>query len=82
MSTDIQHLGREDSDGAVIRGKCLVNLGHLPTDAGKPLYQLHFKSHFGEIQSGLNSRDAASDDKYVFSHNLAPVSNQRSLIKS
>jgi hypothetical protein len=73
MSTDIQHLGREDSDGAIIRGKGLVQLGHLPPDAGKPLNQFHKKSHFGEIQRGLNSRYAASDDKYFFAHNPAPI---------
>jgi hypothetical protein len=73
MSTDIQHLGREDSDGAIIRGKGLVQLGHLPADAGKPLNQFHLESHFSEIQRGLHSRYAASDDKYFFAHNPAPV---------
>ena len=75
MSTDIQHLGREDSDGAIIRGKGLVQLGHLPPDAGKPLHQFHMESHFGEIQRGLNSRYAASDDKYFSAHNFSPVLN-------
>jgi hypothetical protein len=73
MSTDIQHLWREDSDGAIIRGKGLIQLGHLPADAGKPLNQFHLESHFSEIQRGLNSRYAASDDKYFFAHNPAPV---------
>jgi hypothetical protein len=76
MSTDIQHLGREDSDGAVIRGKGFVQLGHLAPDTGKPFYQLHLESHFGKIQRGLDSRDAASYHEYLFAHNLAPVMNE------
>ena len=34
MSTDIQHLGRKDSDGTVIGWKGLVQLGHLAADTG------------------------------------------------
>ncbi len=38
MPTGIQQLRRQNSDGAVIGGKGLVQLGHLAADARKPLH--------------------------------------------
>jgi hypothetical protein len=69
MSTDIHQLGRENSQRAVIGGKGLVQLGHLPADAGQAFHHKSLKPHFRKIQRGLNPRNAASDDKDVSTHN-------------
>jgi hypothetical protein len=69
MSTDIHQLGREDSQRAVIGGKGLVQLGHFAADAGQTFHHERFEPHFRKIQRGLNSRNAASDDKDVSTHN-------------
>ena len=50
MSTDIQHFRREDSDGAVVGGKCLVQLSHFPADTRQPLDKIHLETHFRQIQ--------------------------------
>jgi hypothetical protein len=36
MPTGIQQLGRENSDGAIVRGKGLVQLRHLAANAAMP----------------------------------------------
>jgi hypothetical protein len=61
MPTGIKQLGRENSDGAIVGGKRLVQLGHLAPDAGKTLHKLHLEAHFGQIQSGLYPGDSTAD---------------------
>jgi len=46
MPTGIQQLRRQNSDGAVIGRKGLVQLGHLATDARKLLHQVDLDTHF------------------------------------
>ena len=62
MSTDIQHLGRQDSDGTVVGGKGLVQLRHFPADAGQFFHQVDPNAHFGKVQRCLDAGDAAADD--------------------
>jgi hypothetical protein len=66
MSTDIQHFGRQNSDGAIVSGKGLVQLRHNPTDAGSALHQMDLDAHVAQIQCGLNASNAATDDENVF----------------
>jgi hypothetical protein len=69
MSTDIQHLGREYSDGTVIGWECLVQLGHLAADAWQFLHQVDLDPHIGKIQGRLHTSNASPDNEYVFAHN-------------
>jgi hypothetical protein len=70
MSTDIHQLGRENSQRAVIGGKGLIQLGHLPADARQAFHHVGRKPHFRKIQGGLNSRNAASYYKDISAHIL------------
>jgi hypothetical protein len=69
MSTDIQQLGRENSDGAIVGRKSFVQLGHLSADAGELLNHVHLDSHLGQIQGGLYAGDPSTDDQNVVAHN-------------
>ena len=44
VTVDLDHLGCEYSGGAVIGGKGLVKLCHLPTDGWKPLNQIYLEA--------------------------------------
>jgi hypothetical protein len=61
MSTDIQQLRRENSYGAVIGGKGLVQLGHFAADAGVLFHQVDLDSHLTEIQSSLHACYSTAD---------------------
>ena len=47
MPTGIQQLGRENSDGAIVRGKGLVQLRHLATNARQCFHQVDLDTHLG-----------------------------------
>ena len=47
MPTGIQQLGRENSDGAIVSGKGLIQLGHLAANARQRLYQVDLDTHLG-----------------------------------
>ena len=47
MPTGIQQLGRENSDGAIVSGKGLIQLGHLAANARQRLHQMNLDTHFG-----------------------------------
>jgi hypothetical protein len=50
MSTDIQHLWREYSDGTVIGGERFIKLGHFASDTWQTFYQMYLEAHLGKIQ--------------------------------
>ena len=54
-------------------GKSLVKLGHFTTDTGQPLHQMHFKSHFGQVQRRLNPCNTAAYNEHIFIHKLPPL---------
>lgn len=60
MSTDIRHLGTKYSDGAVHRGKRLVQLGHLAPNGRRLFDQVDLETQGGQIQRGLNAADPSS----------------------
>ena len=68
MSTDIQHLRGEYSDGAVIGREGLVQLGHFSANAGQLLHQIDPNTHIGKVQRCLHPCNSSSDDKYVLAH--------------
>jgi hypothetical protein len=55
MSTDIQQLRCENSEGAIISGKRFVKLGHLASNTWQTFDQMHLKPHFTQVQRGLDA---------------------------
>jgi hypothetical protein len=72
MSTDIQHLGRQDSDSTVVGGESLIQLRHLTADTGQFFNQMNLDTHVGQIQGSLDTGDASSNNKDVFIHDIFP----------
>jgi hypothetical protein len=68
MSTDIQQLWRENSDGAIVGWKSLVQLGHLSADAGQLFDHVHLDAHLGQVQGSLNTGDSTADDQNIVAH--------------
>jgi hypothetical protein len=68
MPTDIHELGRQDSEGAIVGGKCFIELSHFPADGGKPFNQMNLESHFGQVQRGLHTCNASANDKDIPIH--------------
>jgi hypothetical protein len=60
MPADLDQLGRDNSHGAIIGGKGLVDLRHGAPDGGGALHQINEKPGIRQIQGGLHTRDAAS----------------------
>jgi hypothetical protein len=65
MTADLDHFRCEDSYGAVIGRKGLVELGHVASDARTFLDQIDPESGGGHIEGGLNAADSATDDHHV-----------------
>jgi hypothetical protein len=61
MSTDIQQLGRKNSDGAIVGGKGLIQLSHLAADAGKLLHHVNLDTHLRQVQGSLNTGYSTAD---------------------
>lgn len=59
MGRRVHHLGGEDAGGAVQRGEGLVDLGHFAADGGLLFNNVHLEARVGNVQRGLNARDAA-----------------------
>ena len=49
MPADLDQFGREDSHRAVIGGKSLVKLGHVPANARSFLNQINLETGSGKI---------------------------------
>jgi hypothetical protein len=62
MSTDIHQLRRQDSKGTVIGGKRFVKLGHLAANTWQTFYQMHLKTHFTQVQRGLDACNASPNN--------------------
>ena len=65
MPADLDQFGRENSHGAVIGWKGLVELGHMSTNARSFLNQIHLKTSAGKIKRGLNTADPSPNNQYV-----------------
>ncbi len=68
MSTDIQHLGRQDSDRAIVRREGLVELGHHPADTRPALDEVDLGAHVRQIQRRLHAGYAATYHEHILSH--------------
>jgi len=64
MPADLDQYRRDNSHGAVIGRKGLVQLGHNPSNRWGFLKKIDIKSGIGQIQSGLHSGNSTADNKY------------------
>ncbi len=65
MPADLDQFGREYSDGAVIGGKGLVQLGHMAANGRCLVDQVNLETRSGKIKRGLNTADPSTDDHDV-----------------
>jgi hypothetical protein len=65
VPADLDQYGGDDSHGAVVGGKRLVQLGHDAADGGGFLQKVNIIAGVREIQSGPHAGDAAADDQYA-----------------
>ena len=74
MPADLDQFGRENSHGAVIGGKGLVELGHMPANARPFLDQINLEPSRGKIKRGLNAADPAPDNHHISKMTVAKSS--------
>jgi hypothetical protein len=65
MPADLDQLGRQNSHGAVIGGKGLVQLCHMAANAWRLFNQVNFEAGSGKIERGLDAADATTNNHYV-----------------
>lgn len=65
MPADLDQLGSEYSDGAVISGKGLVKLGHVTANGRRLVDQINLKTRRGQIKRGLNTADPSTDNHHI-----------------
>jgi hypothetical protein len=65
MPADLDQLGSEYSDGAVIGGKGLVKLGHVAANGRCLVDQINLKTRCGKIKRGLNTADPSTNNHHV-----------------
>jgi hypothetical protein len=68
MSTDIHQLRRENSEGAIIRRKRLVKLGHLAAYTWQPFDEMHLKPHLTQVQRGLDACNTTPNHQHIPIH--------------
>jgi len=64
MPADLDQFGRDDSHGAVVGGKGLVQLSHDTPDGGRSFHEIDKKARVGKIESRLHAGDATADYHY------------------
>jgi hypothetical protein len=77
MPADLDQFGRDDSHGAVVGGKGLVQLGHDAPDRGRSFQEIDKKARVGKIKCRLHASDAATDYHYraaYLRHFSCPIS--------
>jgi hypothetical protein len=65
MPADLDQFRCEDSHGAVIGGKGLVQLGHVPPDARGLFNQVNLETGGRKIKGGLNAADPSTHNHDV-----------------
>jgi hypothetical protein len=65
VPADLDQLGCEYSHRAVVGRKGLVELGHMATDARRLLNKIDLEARSREVERGLNTADASTDDHDV-----------------
>jgi hypothetical protein len=65
MPADLDQFGRKYSDGAVVGGKGLVQLGHVAANGRCLVDQVNPKARIGKIKRRLDPADAPADNHYI-----------------
>jgi hypothetical protein len=65
MPADLDQFGREDSDGAVIGRKGLIQLGHVAADGRRLVDQVNLETRPGKIKGGLNTADSSAHNHHI-----------------
>jgi hypothetical protein len=65
MPADLDQFRRENSHRAVICREGLVELGHVPADAGTFFHEIHLEPGCGKIKGGLDTADASAHNQDV-----------------
>jgi hypothetical protein len=76
MPADLDQFRREDSHGAVIGGKGLVELGHMAPDARRLFNQVNLETGSGKIKRGLNAADPSTHN-----HDVSKIAVRETLAK-
>jgi len=82
MPADLDQFGRDDSHGAIICGKRLVQLGHHPADCRGLLHEVNQITGIGQIKRSLHSSDATTNNHdrahgFVWHNGLLVISEIR-----
>jgi hypothetical protein len=64
MPADLDQFGGDNSHGAIVGRKGLVELSHHASDGRAFLYQVYQESGIGQIQGRLDPGNAGSDYHY------------------
>jgi hypothetical protein len=65
MPADLDQFGREDSDGAVIGRKGLVELGHMAANGRRLVDQVNLKTRSGKIKRSLNTANPSTHNQDI-----------------
>ncbi len=63
MPSNFHQLGRHDAHGAIVGGKCFIELGHNAADGRRFFDHIDVISRIGQIQRGLNGADPSADNQ-------------------
>jgi hypothetical protein len=76
VPADLDQYGGNNSHGAVVGGKCFVQLGHDPADGGGFFKQIDVVAGIGQIQGGLHTGNSSADNQYgtngIVGHIVSP----------
>jgi hypothetical protein len=76
MPADLDQFRCEDSHGAVISGKGLVKLSHMPPDARGLFDQVNLETGCSKIKRGLNATDPSAHN-----HDISKIAVRETLTK-
>ena len=62
IPADLDQFRRDNSHGAVVGGKGLVQLRHGPANGRRLLHEMHIKARISQVQGSLHAANAAAND--------------------
>jgi hypothetical protein len=75
MPADLDQFGRDDSHGAVVGGKGLVQLGHDAANGRRLLEEVNIITGIGQIEGRLHPGYTSADDKNRAFHLVRHISS-------
>jgi hypothetical protein len=68
VPADLDQFRRDNSHGAVVGGKGLVQLGHDPANGGRSLNEIYVKAGVSQIQGALHPGNPSADHQHRSNH--------------